>query len=157
MSSGKTQEPVSYRSSKESFVIHLSHGRTEVYDGQVINRPGSSVRFKNGIYSTDDSEIIKTLDSILSGPSAMKWRRRFWRLPSQKLAKKMAEAAESARKKEADLLEKSLSKEEKDEMSSFRSFIKKQKQKTDGPEHVTGPLDIERRKDSGEQPSETSI
>ncbi|MFH2047769.1 MAG: hypothetical protein ABIK92_21800 [Pseudomonadota bacterium] len=151
-------DSVTYRSTKESLCLHLRHARKEVHNGEIIMVPGASVRFTKGLYSATDPEISKILDDMLTSPDGMRWRRKFWRLPSQAVAKKMAEAAEVARKKGAEYLDKSMSPEQKNEMSSFHNFIKKQRQRSKEPTvHINGPLDVGGAVDGSEQFSETSI
>jgi len=155
MSQMKTVEEVTYLSTKKNFTLRLRPIRRLFVNKQMVREPGLRAQWVNGRLVTNNPDIIEALDRLLVGPSGMKWRRRFQRAPSQTIVRKMAEAAKVAHKKEAEILDKTLSHGEKQEMSSFHDFIKKQKQGKVAP----GPVTVLKPEGSvpNEQPSESLI
>ena len=155
MSQTKTREEVTYLSTKKSFIIRLRPIRRLFVNKQMVREPGLRATWINGRLVTSNPEVIGSLDALLTGPSGMKWRRRFQRAPSQTIVRKMAEAANVGKQKETEVLDKTLNTSEKQEMSSFHDFIKKQKQTKKPTVSMTGT----RSEGSvpNEQPGETFI
>lgn len=123
----KVTGPVSYMSKKRFFTIRIRHSYRLRVGGKSEFVKGKRATFSEYELTTIDPEIIETLDGLLVGNNAHRWRRLFTRTPGQQAQKVIAKAAQEAAKVEEKIMSKDLTEGERQELSSFNKFIKEQK------------------------------
>ena len=117
-----------YRSRSASLGIRLKNSVRSVVNGKEYFQPGIRVQFKNGLYSTENKEIIETLDEMLSGPRSGRWTKMFTKVPSKEDMKKIQEAAQAGLKAQKEAMSKNIvGKDKNEEIERFKKFVERAK------------------------------
>jgi hypothetical protein len=129
-------ESVVYLSTYDSYTIKLKPTRTVFVDGTPIKQPGIYAEFRDGVYRTQNPDIVKRMDALLNGPNSHKYVRMFRKQPDRKTferAQRMVAKIEEEKNRaiasvKTDGSEKTL--------SDFDEFLKKRQTAQDAKDKV---------------------
>ena len=142
-----------YMSKRANLTIRLrAPVRTNV-NGKEYRKPGLRANFMNNRLMTSDPELIKELDSLLTGDTALRWQRRFYKIPPPELISRIAQSQEKAQAVAKAELEKSMTKKQREEFEGWQSFLKRTKLSTIAEKHTTKPASV-RKSAEPEKPVE---
>jgi hypothetical protein len=123
------EKAVSYLSIKSALRIRIRPPIRQYVNGQRYTTPGKSVEFTHGELKTRDPEVIECLNNMIDGENASRWRRIFWRRPSQKIIDRVSRVTQEVKALEQKRLTEELGEDDVKEYTNFSKFLKTQKEK----------------------------
>jgi hypothetical protein len=116
-------EKATYFSKFSAYSIVLRPTRTAIIDGIVKKTPGLHAQFRDGKFTTTDSETIKLMDGLLNGENAGKYRRFFRKKPGETIYREARRIQKGIEEKKEELLKTKTSQEAFEKTSEFDAFL----------------------------------
>jgi len=118
---------VTYRSSRPGLIITLRNAKRILYEGEPLNQEALQAEFKDGVFATEDREIITRIDALIHGRHAAAWARLITKDPPVSVIKKASKTSMKIAKAQKEAVEKVLAEEKAEDIDAYTAFQEYQK------------------------------
>jgi hypothetical protein len=125
-----------YMSRRANYTLRLKSPKKIFINDVMQRKPGLRAVWHDHNLVTENPEIIKMLDELLTGTAGHIWQRKFYKVPSAEVISKVSETQKRIRAMEQEELNKSMTKKQREEFEGWRDFLARQKAKQ--PQHIEG-------------------
>ena len=121
------QSFVTYRSTRPGLIITLKNAKRVLYDGEPISQEAIEAQFKDGMFTTENKDIIEGIDNLIYGRHAAAWARLITKDPPLSVIRKAGKTSMKIAQAQKDAVAKVLAEEKEEDAQAYTAFQEYQK------------------------------